>query len=238
MDGTAECDGECMGDESGGMCDGECQVRAGGSCNGECKGSCELEAGGSCDGACKGECKYTPPSGECEGSAQASCEGSAEASVSCQGECKGEVEPPEVSAECEATAKAEAEFNAECTPPTVGLEYQLSAEFMAEADADATAEFEAKLEAFASVYGELLAEGARIEGILKATAGLPEAAGNAVSDAVAELSGPDIDVKLAFDLGCAGTELGAAATLITDAQADLTASVSAIAEVSGSLAGG
>lgn len=238
LDGSAACDGECLGDTTdGGMCNGTCKVRAGGTCNGECKGSCELTAAAECNGECRGECTYTPPEGMCEGSAQASCEASGSASVTCEGECKGEVEPPAVSAECEATAKAEAEFNAECTPPSVGLSYDLSADFAASGSASAKAELQAQLEAFGKAYGELLAQGAKLEGILRATAGLPEAAGNAVADAASKLSA-SADIQVVFNVACALGELDTAADMINDARVDIQASAEAIAEVSTSLAGG
>ncbi|HEX2879421.1 MAG TPA: hypothetical protein VHO25_07775 [Polyangiaceae bacterium] len=246
LDGTVACDGTCLGTEQGGMCEGECQlnagamctgeckVRAGAKCEGECQGSCELSAGATCEGECKGECTYTPPSGSCEAGAQASCQGSANASVQCSGECKGEVEPPEVKAECEATAKAEASFSAECTPPQIGISYNLSAEVAA--DVDASAEISAKVEAFGKAYGKLLAQGARIQGILTASAALPEAGANAVTGAVNDLRGnADLNAQILFQAGCALGEVPKAAGIITASLTDLEASASGIATVSTAL---
>jgi hypothetical protein len=248
LDGTVACDGTCLGTEQGGMCDGECQLNAGAMCTGECKvragakcegscsGSCELSAGGMCDGECKGECTYTPPSGGCTGGAKASCEGSAMASVQCSGECKGEVEPPMVKAECEASAKAEASFSAECTPPSISIDYNLSADFEANGSVDAKAEFSAKIEAFGKAYAKLLAKGAEIKGIITATAALPEAGVDAVTDAVGELSG-SANIQVAFQATCALDALPTAGNLIVAAVADLQASADAIVTVSGSVGG-
>jgi hypothetical protein len=171
----------------------------------------------------------------CDATAKASCEGSAEASVECKGECNGTVEPPEVKPECEATAKASAQFEAECFPPRVKLDYDLSAEFEANASVDAKAELSAKLEAFGKAYGELVAKGAQLEGILAATAELPNAGVNAVTGAANSLSG-SADIQVKFDVACALIELqDRVPGMLNGARANLTASVDAIATVTGAV---
>jgi hypothetical protein len=138
--------------------------------------------------------------------------------------------PPMVKAECTATAKAEAEFNAECTPPSIDVAYELSAGADAAASAEARAAFGGKVKAFANAYAGLVAKGARIEGMLRATAELPEAGATAVGDAASALIG-SADVKVAFKLGCVAGELPAAKTKITGAIAKLTATGNAVASI-------
>jgi hypothetical protein len=104
------------------------------------------------------------------------------------------------------------------------------------ADVDAKAELSAKIEAFGKAYAKLLAKGAQIEGIITATAALPEAGVDAVTDAVGELSG-SANIQVAFQAGCALDALPVAGTMIVAAVDDLEASVSAIATVSGSVGG-
>jgi hypothetical protein len=141
-----------------------------------------------------------------------------------------------VKAECEASAKAEASLSAECTPPSITIDYDLSADFEANGSVDAKAELSAKVEAFGKAYAKLLAKGAKIEGIITATAALPQAGVEAVTDAVGELSA-SADIQVAFQAGCALDALPVAASLIGDAVGDLEASASAIATVSGSVGG-
>lgn len=222
MDGTAKCQGTCMGStDDGGNCDGECQLSAGATCN------------GSCEGECKGECEYTPPSGECEAGAQVKCEASASASVECEGKCEGEVEPPMVKAECQASAKAEAELNAECTPPKLDVQF----EFAAGIDASAQAEFEAFLSVFVDAYGEILAEVGRADIVVEAGADLVGAAEGAVTGAVEELS-VNGDLKAIVGAGCALDQLPLVVGVIGDATAKLEGSVSATADITEVVSGG
>lgn len=238
LDGTAACDGECEGTEEGGMCNGTCKLNAGAKCEGECKGSCELSAGATCDGACKGECTYNPGNAECSG--RVSCTPpSASASVMCKGECKGEVEPPMAKVECEASVKAEAEMSAECTPPSVGLDYKLITNFSFEGggDADAKAAFRGKLEAFATAYGKLLAQGQKVEGILRAAGNLGDSAEASLS-AASDAAFGDADFTVKFKLGsCLPGAIDAAAGKLSASAGKLEASASAIGKITASISG-
>lgn len=240
LDGTAACDGECMGDtDAGGNCSGECKVRAGGTCSGSCKGTCELTAGATCEGECKGECTYTAPEGGCTGGAKASCEGSADVAVECQGECKGDATPPMVSAECEASVKAEADFKAECSPPSVKVAYNLSAAFEADADVDAKAEFAARIEAFGKAYAKLVAKAAKLELVLKAGQGIATAAGGAITGGIDGFADGEGSLVAKFQVACLLTSgsLEEATGMITAAAGKVEGSISAVGEVTTSVAG-
>lgn len=232
VDAAADCDGTFTADETAADGSGSCAVRGGAKCEGTCTGMCDLKAEGSCSGECKGECTYEPGSAGCEGGAKASCMAEANATVMCKGECRGEAEPPSVSAECEASVKAEADLNAECTPPSVGVAYTLSAEAEAEfsADVSAQAAFEAKIEAFANAYGELVTKLKKIEIVVSATGPLVEAGGNAVSGVVGDIAA-SANVQAAFNASCAVTALPLAVTAIEGAATSLNASIEAIGTV-------
>lgn len=165
---AASCEGKCKGScdlsASGGSCEGtchgECDVgceleNAEGECHGECAGTCtgdcELpEAGGSCEGGeCRGECTVSGDAAlDCEGKCEGACEGQ------CTGGCEGSFDPPscggnadvecEATADCQAQASAQASASMSCTPPTLQIDYELSAG----ADAAARAAVMGKLEAF------------------------------------------------------------------------------------------
>jgi hypothetical protein len=146
-----------------------------------------------------------------------------------------------VDAKCQATAKADASFHAECTPPKIAISYNLSASVSGSVDAgvdggglSATAELDAKIQAFGKVYAKLLAEGARIKGILNATVDLPSAGFDAVTGAVNQITAHG-DIQAKFQAACALTELGTVKATITGAVTDLNASAAGIAKVSGSL---
>jgi hypothetical protein len=141
-----------------------------------------------------------------------------------------------VKADCQASAKAEASFAAECTPPSIALDYQLSAEFqaMAAADVSVQAALSAKIEAFGRGYAKLLANGARINGILTASADLPEAGIDAVGGVVDDLALHG-NIQAKFQAACAVTALGAVPGIITAAVDDLNASLTAIGTVSASV---
>jgi hypothetical protein len=231
--GSLQCNGTCNGE-----CTGECSVRGAngqcaGECMGECKGTCELKAGASCEGKCQGSCEYEAPSGECEAGAELRCQASAEASASCDGSCDGEVVPPKARAECEASVDAEAKLRAECTPPTLEIRWQWAASFD---DPQAQAEFKAWVEGFRGRYAGLLAAGARAELVLRAGAGLGQAAGQLVGSVQDDFAG-DGDPRAAIGVGCAVAELEAVAGVISDGSAALTGSVSAVAEISAAFAG-
>lgn len=241
---AAACEGTCQG-----TCEGSCSACTGGACNTDmngfvtncagscdtmCQGTCELEAGGSCSGRCEGECTYTPPSGGCEANATAKCDVSAMADVECQGKCEGNVEPPSVSAECEASVEAKAEANVECTPPSLSVEFQ----FAAGIDADGQAEFRVWLEGFKGRFSAMLAASAQLERVGVAAQGLVTAASGAVNGAVEAIEADgSISLKASIGAGCALTELENVGTALGEASAAVSGSVSAVAMVSGSVAG-
>jgi hypothetical protein len=251
--GTApdlKCDGTCTGTcqlagefKCEGICNGECTSgcsvvgadgQCAGECTGQCMGSCELRAGATCDGQCEGTCEYTPPGGQCEAGAEVRCQASAEASATCEGTCDGEVVPPKAKAECEASVEADAKLRAECTPPTLEIKWQWKASF---SDPQAQAEFKAWVEGFRGRYAGLLAATARAELVIDAGAGIVASASGLVETLPGEF---DIvnDPRAAIGIPCALTQLEAVATVVGDGSAALSASVSAVAEVSGAIAGG
>jgi hypothetical protein len=110
---SAECSGRCEGSANlavtcQGTCEGTCEGMCGGMpsggscagvCDGTCRGTCQPMAGASvtCEGDCTGGCsvavtapkckaELTPPSANCQGSAE--CSGSCQASASAKAECK------------------------------------------------------------------------------------------------------------------------------------------------------
>lgn len=236
LEAGAECNGTCNGE-----CTGTCSVvgsdgKCAGECTGgECMGSCELKAGAECNGECQGSCEYTAPEGKCEAGAEVRCQASADASASCNGSCDGEVVPPKAKAECEASVEAEAKLRAECTPPTLEIRWQWSAEL--DGDLKAQAEFKAWVEGFRGRYGALLAATARSKLVLEAGAGLGEAALDLVANLPGELSG-SADLRAKLGLTCALPELEAVATVITDSSAALNASIMGAAEITAAIAGG
>jgi hypothetical protein len=112
---TGMCDGTCNGKATGtaggiacdGTCEGTCSVAfknpvckgsCSGSCAGKCRGTCQAAADAKleCEGECSGSCdvefkapkctgKLTPPSADCQGSAE--CSGSCSASANAKAEC-------------------------------------------------------------------------------------------------------------------------------------------------------
>ncbi len=107
------CEGICNGTCEG-NCDGACSTMAGnqckgscdGTCTGECRGTCEIEANANveCNGECSGECMGTASAPKCKGELSPP-------SAECQG-----------SANCQASCDASASAKAECTPPSVEIE--------------------------------------------------------------------------------------------------------------------
>lgn len=233
-DAGVSCEGTCNGG-----CDGTCSVKnasgdCAGRCEGTCTGTCQLQAAAKCEGKCEGSCTYTPPDAKCDANATLKCEAKADASVQCNGRCDGEVTPPKASAECEASAKAEVNAKVECTPPSVEITWQWSAEL--EGNASAQAEFKAWVTGFKGRFAALIAATKRIEFVLQAGAGLATAANGAVKGAVnAQLEG-DLDLKASVGLGCALTELGAVAGVISSSTEKLQASASGAAMITASIA--
>ncbi len=224
------CNGTCNGNCSSENLNGQCN----GSCDGTCEGSCELSAGGSCSGKCEGECTYTPPSGTCEASAQASCEFDANAEASCSGKCEGEVVPPEVSAECKASVDAKAKAELVCRPPELDVQFQ----FRGDVNADAQAEFRAFLRGFKGRFAALLAVQARLQALGSASANLGIAAQGAVEQSFNAIFGADPSLKATIGVGCALSELGNVGTATQQATARVESSVSAVATVSSGIVSG
>lgn len=239
-----ECSGSCSGGcqlEFAAACEGTCRGTCGteenfeGRCDSMCQGECDLGAGGSCEGRCTGSCEYTPPSGSCEATAEARCSASAEANVECKGSCEGSVTPPMVSAECEATVEAKAEASAQCFPPSLTLDYRLSASAMG--NLEAKAEFEAFISNFKLRFSALLAAIARAEGLISVGGKLSASGVAAVNAAAGELKASG-DLKASIGAGCAITLLPQAAKLLTDSAGNLQGQLEAAVSVSGSITSG
>lgn len=157
---TLHCQGSCTAG-----CKGSCTAQGGIACAGTCDGTCEgaggagtsgVDANGKCMGTCKGTCSATAPgvecTGTCDGECGGSCTGSASASVKCDGDCMADYEPLqckggkleggcEVDAKCGANCSASVQAKAQCTPPSVKIAFQASA------NADLAAKLVATLEA-------------------------------------------------------------------------------------------
>lgn len=245
------CEGECSGSctatlDAAAGCEGTCRgtCEAGGStmdgfdgkCNGMCTGECAVEvtAEANCEGKCEGSCEYTPPSGECEASASAKCEANAGASIDCDAGCEGTVEPPSVSAECEATVEAKASASIQCTPPSLNISFDFSAELAA--DVNAQAEFRAWLEGFRGHFSGMLAATAEAEVVGGAAVSLIGSASGALRGAVEDLTA-EADIAALIGAGCALPELEVAGSALTSTSGELTANVSASAEIFAVFAG-
>lgn len=234
LQAAASCEGTCRG-----TCNGTCSVQdasgnCNGACDGTCQGECELSAGGSCEGKCEGSCEWDPGMAECDASVQAKCEAAAEANVECQGECKGSVEPPEVSAECQATVEAKAEASVECTPPSVEIAWQWSADL--EGDLDAQAEFKAWINNFKGQLGALVAATAKAEILVTGIGNLSAAAQGAVKGGIDEVKASG-DLKASIGAGCALAVLGDVGTVLGEASGQLSANIEASASIT-AMAGG
>lgn len=233
-DAGVSCEGTCNGG-----CDGTCSVKnasgdCAGRCEGTCTGTCQLQAAAKCEGNCEGSCTYTPPDAKCDANATVKCEAKADASVQCNGRCDGEVTPPKASAECEASAKAEVNAKVECTPPSVEITWQWSAEL--EGDLAAQAEFKAWITGFRGRFAAILAAAKRIEFVLKAGADLGAAASGAVKGAIMVQAEGDLDLKASVGLACAITELGKVGGVIASSTEKLQASASGAAMITASIA--
>jgi hypothetical protein len=231
---SAQCDGTCNG-----TCTGTCSVKdaagnCAGTCTGTCKGTCKLDAAASCSGSCKGECTYTPPSGQCDATAQAHCDAKASAQVDCTGTCSGKVTPPTAKAECNASAKADASVSADCKPPTLNVSYQLSATVAG--DATASANFQAWVEGFKGHVSAILAFKAKLDGVAAAGADITSSAQTAVTGSMSDITAKGgLNLKVTVGLTCAAQELPKAITLVTDAGTKLKASGTAAVDVLGSV---
>lgn len=229
-----QCEGTCNGG-----CDGTCTVtNANGDCAGECMGTCtgtcELKAGAHCEGDCQGSCEYEAPGGQCEAGAEVRCQAAADASAECNGSCDGEVVPPKAKAECEASVEAEAKMQAQCTPPSLEIGWQWKAGFEDELE---RAKFKAWVEGFRLRYAGLLAASARAELVLEAGTGLGDAAVQLVTSVQTDFAG-DTSLRATVGVLCAVAELESVGTLLQSGSGALSGSVSAVGEISASLAGG
>ncbi|MCX4242739.1 hypothetical protein [Paraliomyxa miuraensis] len=233
--GGVACEGTCKGG-----CEGTCSVEnADGTCNGRCEGgactgSCELDVAASCEGNCEGTCDYVAPEGGCEATAQARCEAQAGGSVECSAGCEGSAEPPSVSAECEASVEAKASASVQCTPPSLAITWEWSAEL--QGDLDAQAEFRGWINGFRGHFAAILAARAQADLLVEAGQGLVDAAGVAVMDAATDLQG-EASLKASIGAACAIQELPIAGQVIGDAVGRLQGSVSAAVEVSAAVGG-
>jgi hypothetical protein len=193
---SISCEGSCSG-----TCDGSCTAEGGVAvdCNGKCDGTCEaggsangkgVQADGTCQGTCKGTCtaSATAPKveckGTCKGSCSATCSAKAGATVKCDGKCSNEssVKPISckggelkaqcnVDANCSGNCKASASAKAECTPPSVDITFNASAQGSASADAALMIDalrvnlpqillvFQARGQAFVDLTGKVVASG-------------------------------------------------------------------------------
>lgn len=237
-DAGVSCAGTCRGG-----CSTECEVQnADGSCNGRCEGtctgSCELEVAAECGGSCEGSCDYVEPSGQCEGGAQARCEAQAGGSVECEAGCEGSAQPPSVSAECEASVEAKASASVQCTPPSVAITWNWSAEFQGDTEAAiaARAEFRGWITGFRGHYSAILAARAQGDLLLDAGASLAAAATGAVTDVAADFSA-GADVSAIIGARCALEQLAPAVAAIEGSASSLGGSVSAAAEITAALGG-
>jgi hypothetical protein len=231
---AANCSGTCNG-----MCNGQCSLentegQCAGKCEGTCMGSCEveLEAEASCEGTCSGECTVMNPEGGCEGGIRAHCEARGDAMVMCNGRCDGEVTPPMASAECQASAKAEASFNAECTPPRVGIHYELAVG--GNIDAEAQARFEAAVKNLEVRLPRLLASIKGAEVMVSAATELSTAGRTAVEGAIEDFDASG-NISAGIGLMCAGRELPKVAAAVEGGVDSLNDSVQASAELTAAL---
>jgi hypothetical protein len=217
---TLHCQGSCSAG-----CKGSCTVQGGVACAGTCEGTCEgaggagtsgLDANGKCTGTCKGTCSATPPgvecTGTCNGECGGSCTGSASASVQCDGDCAADFEPLkceggkleggcQVEAKCGANCSASVQAKAQCTPPSVTISFQGSA------NAALAGKLAATLQTNLPIVFSLDAR-------LRAMAGLVESLKGNVSGVA--------DIKVA----CIPQVVAAAAQALSDVQASGSAALS------------
>ena len=226
----ASCEGTCRG-----TCDGTCSVvdaqgNCAGECMGMCQGTCELNAGGSCSGSCTGSCEYTPGEAGCEADASAKCEASADASVTCDAKCEGEATPPMVSAECEATVEAKANASLECTPPSMEVVWQWSAEF--EGNPEAQAEFKAWMKGLEGHLSVMLAARTKADILFESIALLGDAGVAAIDGAIDVIAEGNFAASFKVTT-CALPELENVAGVLNSAGGELSGNVEASLSVFG-----
>jgi hypothetical protein len=135
----------CTPGELSGKCEGQCTGKCEGSanlavnCEGVCEGTCEGQCAGNCSaqtamGECRGYCDSTC-TGQCRGSCAIEATSNVQCNADCTGgcdvmitapKCKGELTPPsaecEGSASCSGSCQASASAKAECKEPSLEIE--------------------------------------------------------------------------------------------------------------------
>lgn len=262
---SGSCSGSCAVEVTGGSCSGSCEggcdlTVAGacsGTCHGTCSGSCTLvDAQGNCKGECTGDC-----TGNCELAVAASCSGSCSgkcvapmASASCEGECRGEcdlnctggcegsatpptVTPPdcdaEVEANCNASASAQASASLQCTPPRLDIDFDFSGK------ATGQAAFLARLSVLRvemiGVIQGLFNARILVEGDAEANIPAIQDVLSAQIEGAADLTVDDFAGITPYGAICAAAALLDAAAAVVDAAGELGGTVTASAEVAGSI---
>jgi hypothetical protein len=143
--------------------------------------------------------------------------------------------PPKAKAECEASVDAEAKVRAECTPPSLEIRWQWNAELMG--DVQAQAEFKAWIEGFRGRYAALLAASARGGAGAQGRRGADHGGGRPGRQPAGRARGTGRPARADGRARCALTELETVGTVLGDASAALSGSVSAIGEVSAAIGG-
>lgn len=232
LTGGLTCDGTCRGTCSSGCSVTDAQGNCAGECTGTCEGTCELSAGGQCDGMCTGSCTYKPGAAGCEADASAKCEAMAGGSVECDARCEGEVTPPSVSAECEATVDAKANASVECTPPSLEVTWQWSADYAG--DLMLQAEFKAWVQGFKTHTGVMLAAKTKADILIESLGALGSSGVGALKAATDIVGSGDIvgTFKLA---SCGLPNIDASVSVMTQASTELQAQADASLEVFGAV---
>jgi len=229
---AATCEGTCRGTCSGNCSATDASGQCAGSCDADCQGTCELKAGGSCSGTCHGKCTASVE-------VEADCTGEIKCDVSCNGECSGGCDgtatPPsctgsaecEASADCQASASAQASADIECTPPSISVNFALSAN----ANADAAATFSAQMASLqvngVAMLGSFAKYGALFEG--ESCAAVSVAAGlETVLDGV--LDGSLVAEVPAGKLPCVEPAVRSSISTMTELTADAGANLAAQSE--------
>jgi hypothetical protein len=125
--------------------------------------------------------------------------------------------------------EAKANASVECTPPSLDVTWQWSADV--QGDLNAQADFRAWLTGFKTSFSGMIAATAKADILVETGANLVGAASGAVTGAVEGLSASG-DLKASIGAGCALVELPKVATAMEGSVTGLQASVSAFAEIS------
>lgn len=217
LEAPAECAGRCRG-----SCLGTCTVRNGsgdcaGECVGECIGTCEQEAGGTCPGICTGACHWMTES-ECDAGAELLCDAPSDESSLCEAVCDGRFEAPDLGQPCSAAVEAVVHASTSCTPPSLGLSYQWSEEFLE--DESRQPAFRAWLVTFEDHYAPIVAAEAKARNhLLPALQGLRDSYDD-YGAALAAYEGEG-DLALSIGAGCALASGPQVEPIIEHAQSEL-----------------